>query len=126
MFRKIAVLCGLLFLLGGCGSSDPLPSGGTRAASPWYQAGYRDALAGKAVRDNDTLAEWYGNPQVDRDQYLKGYDAGQMDFCRPQTLKRWGEQHRNFPASCDGVPDAEHLKRAWQDGIDHIDPVIAP
>ena len=125
MLRKIGALCGLLLLIAGCSSSNAPPAAGP-AMSQWYRVGYRDALGGKVVRDNNTLAEWFGNPQVDRDQYLKGYAAGQAEFCQPATVRSWGEQRRNFPASCDGVPDAEQLKQQWQTGIDHTDPVVAP
>ncbi|MBT9431623.1 DUF2799 domain-containing protein [Candidatus Sodalis endolongispinus] len=86
--------------------------------SAWHQAGYRDAMAGKAVRDNDTLTEWYGTPHVDREDYLSGYTAVQADLCRAATLRAWGEKGRNFPASCDGIANAEQLRQQWQTGMD--------
>ncbi len=121
MLLKIGALCGVLLVLTGCGSSN-LPAAAGPTTSPWYQAGQHDALAGKAVRDNDTLAEWFGNPQIDRDAYLKGYTAGQTELCQEATMHGWGEQGRNFPASCDGVAGAEQLKQQWQAGMDHHNP----
>ncbi|XBS70646.1 DUF2799 domain-containing protein [Acerihabitans sp. KWT182] len=110
---KTPVLGTLLFILTGCGSTSappPMGSGG----SQWYQAGYHDALAGKIVRDNNQLAEWYGNPQVDRDAYLKGYNAGQVEICLPDKMTAIGEQGRKFPAACDLSDNAEQLRQEWQ------------
>lgn len=76
-------------MLAGCSGND-LPASAASGESAWHQAGYRDALAGEAVRDNDTLTEWYGTSHVDREDYLSGYTAGQADLCRAATLRAWG------------------------------------
>ncbi len=118
---KIRAFCALLLLLGGCSSSMAPPTTG-HASSQWYQVGYHDALAGKIVRDNDTLAEWFGNPQIDRDAYLQGYLAGQEKLCQAATVRALGIKGVNFPASCDGTASAESLKQQWQQGIDAAQP----
>ncbi|OIV47929.1 hypothetical protein BK025_00445 [Sodalis sp. TME1] len=117
MMIKLFLIPWALLLLVGC-SGDDLAAGAPSRDSPWHQAGYRDAVAGKAVRDNDTLTEWYGTPQVDREDYLSGYSAGQAELCRSATLRAWGEKGRNFPASCDGIANAEQLRQQWQTGMD--------
>jgi len=117
---KIPAVCALLLILTGCTlaiNKTPAPPTG-QAPSQWYRVGYHDALAGKIVRDNNTLAEWFGNPQIDRNDYLKGYIAGQADVCQPDTVRAWGAQGRNFPAACDGVANAEQLRGQWQRGED--------
>lgn len=123
---KKPALCTLLFLLTGCGltgcgSTSPPPSTGS-GGSQWYQAGYHDALAGEIVRDNNTLAEWYGNPQIDRDDYLKGYSSGQAEICQPDKMLALGKQGRKFPAACDGASDADQLREQWQKGRDKMSP----
>lgn len=119
MMIKPILLSGILLAITGCSSSPPGPAG-VGSASLWQQAGERDALEGKVVKDNEMLAEWYGNPQVDRDDYLKGYTRGQIQLCRPATMRAWGVQAKPYPASCDGVADAEQLRSQWQQGIDGV------
>lgn len=80
----------------------------------WYDAGYQDAISGMVVKDNSSLEEWFGNPQVDRESYLFGYSAGQLAFCQADNILAWGKAGKNFPASCDGVANAEQLRTLWQ------------
>ncbi|MEA9392725.1 DUF2799 domain-containing protein [Acerihabitans sp. TG2] len=113
---KRCVLIGL-FLLVACSSPPPRVTA-VQAPSQWYQMGYSDALAGKVVSDNTELAEEYGNPQIDRDNYLKGYVAGQGELCQVETIRAWAARGLAFPASCDGVAQAEQLKQQWQRAAD--------
>lgn len=116
MIRFLLALAWLALV--GCSSSAP-PSN-AEATSEWRQAGYRDAMAGKAVRDNDTLTEWYGSAQVDREAYLSGYTAGQAVICRPDMVRSLGTQGKDFPASCDGFKDAEPLRHLWLAAVDQL------
>ncbi|MCA7013117.1 DUF2799 domain-containing protein [Dickeya dadantii] len=110
--RNGIVLIGLL-LLSGC-QSIPSVSPTKGESSFWYDAGYKDATNGMVVRDNETLSEWSGNPEVDRHTYLTGYRAGQKEWCHPDNVAAWGRAGKSFPAGCDGVNDAEKLKKVWQ------------
>ena len=107
----------VVMVLAGC-SHSPLAPSGAEPLSSWYDAGVLDARHGRVVKDNDTLAEWYGNPQVDREDYLRGYLAGQKKFCQPERVRQAGLAGERFPASCDGVPRAVQLRDSWQSGAD--------
>ncbi len=115
--KKYILICTAGFILAGC-STPPHLSAEAPAGSQWFQAGYQDASTGKIVKDNNTLAEWYGNPQINREEYLQGYSAGQKALCQPAALLAWGKQGKNFPASCDGVDNAERLRDQWQQKVD--------
>ncbi|ANI31078.1 hypothetical protein PL78_14760 [Yersinia entomophaga] len=99
-------------LLSGCSHSLD-PNDEVKDPTSWYEIGFSDAQGGLIVRDNETLAEWYGNPHINRDYYLSGYHAGQQDLCQPARLKIHFERGDNFPASCDSVKDAEILQQIW-------------
>ena len=107
------VLC-IVLMLASCQSGSPPPL--EQSHSIWYSMGLNDALAGSVVKDNETLVEWSGNPDVDRSQYLQGYRDGQIALCRETRLMEWGNAGKDFPASCDGVKNAEQLRAAWQKG----------
>jgi len=113
---KLRVLLGLVFLV-ACGAPPP-PRIAQQTPSQWYQIGYHDALAGKIVGDNDALAEDYDSPPIDRDNYLSGYVVGQKELCQDATVRGWAMKGLAFPASCDGVPQAEQLKQQWQQATD--------
>lgn len=49
-----------------------------RTGTDWYDAGIQDAISGYAVKDNETLADNYNDPDVDRTEYLKGYAEGNV------------------------------------------------
>lgn len=115
---KLSYLFAASVLLAGCGTSSPDENGD--ASASWYTVGYDDASSGKTVRDNNTLMEWFGDPEVDRASYLTGYTTGQKIFCRPATLKNLGLTGQNFPASCDSAPDADSLKQVWQSESDRF------
>lgn len=88
------VLAGLL-LLAGC-QPPPSTSPTKNGHSFWYEAGYSDASSGLIVKDNETLSEWFGNPDVDRHAYLDGYQAGQTSGAIPVTLKPGGVRASPF------------------------------
>lgn len=107
---KLLFISWVLLTLAGCSGTDLSASAPPRD-SKWHQAGYRDAMAGKAVRDNDTLTEWYA-PLRSIEKTI--YRATRRD--RPTSVARrlcvrGGEKGRNFPASCDGIADAEQLRQ---------------
>ncbi|MCV9880491.1 DUF2799 domain-containing protein [Brenneria izbisi] len=112
---KYSYFLAVILFMAGCQS--PLPSLSRGEASFWYDVGYKDAISGRVVKDNDTLQEWFGNPEIDRDAYLRGYSAGQTVFCRPANMTAWGKSGKNFPASCDGVTNAEQLRKQWQQNM---------
>ena len=48
----------------------------------WFDAGKEDAMNGLPVKDNQTLADSFNDPQVDRSEYLRGYADGQKKCVR--------------------------------------------
>lgn len=109
------VLCVVLLLASCQTSQTPQPQ---KSQSLWYNMGLSDATAGMVVKDDDALVEWSGNPDVDRSHYLQGYRDGQATLCHADRMREWGKSAKDFPASCDGVDNAEQLRQAWQTGID--------
>ncbi|XWR53071.1 DUF2799 domain-containing protein [Dickeya zeae] len=109
----------VLLLLAGC-QPPPSTSPTKNGHGFWYEAGYSDASSGLIVKDNETLSEWFGNPDVDRHAYLDGYQAGQNTWCNTSNVEAWGRAGKPFPASCDGANDAETLKKVWQHAADSL------
>ncbi|MCW2477074.1 DUF2799 domain-containing protein [Candidatus Symbiopectobacterium sp. NZEC151] len=110
------VLC-LTLLLASCQTSQtPSPE---KSHSLWYNMGLNDAMAGNVVKDNDALVEWSGDTAVERIPYLRGYQNGQAILCHTDQMKEWGKTGKDFPASCDGVENAEQLKANWFSGGSH-------
>ncbi|MEH2922822.1 uncharacterized protein DUF2799 [Samsonia erythrinae] len=109
---KYSYILAVILLMSACHNT---PSQHT-ANDPgfWYEAGYQDAISGMVVKDDSTLQEWFGNPQVERDTYLRGYQAGQSTLCREDNIREWGRAGKHFPASCDAVEEAETLRTQWQ------------
>lgn len=107
----------VVFLLGGC-QIDPYTHSPTWTGTDWYDAGIEDAIAGVAVKDNETLSDTYNDPEVDRPQYLKGYAEGQRKTCEQGFVFARGMAGKSFPASCDTVENAGQLHDAWQKGAD--------
>ncbi|WP_282449760.1 DUF2799 domain-containing protein [Brenneria salicis] len=93
---KYSYFLAVILFMAGCQSHPPSLSRGE--TSFLYDAGYKDAISGKVVKDNNTLQEWFGNPEIDRDAYLRGYNAGQTVFCHPANMTAWGKSGKNFPA----------------------------
>lgn len=114
---KCSYVLAVILIIAGCQNnvSTPMTSG---EKDFWYEAGYQDAVSGMVVKDNSVLEEWFGNPQVDRESYLRGYGAGQANFCRIDNMRAWGKSGKSFPASCDGVAEAESLKNQWQQSVE--------
>nr|UKE84703.1 DUF2799 domain-containing protein [Pectobacterium sp. PL152] len=83
---KYSYVLAVILLMTACQSN--VPSLPTKSESGfWYEAGYQDAISGMVVKDNSTLQEWFGNPQIDRETYLRGYQAGQSAFAVQITWK---------------------------------------
>ncbi|WP_226093586.1 DUF2799 domain-containing protein [Dickeya oryzae] len=118
IMRNGMVLVGLLLLV-GC-QPPPSTSPTKNGHSVWYEAGYNDASSGLIVKDDETLSEWFGNPDVDRHAYLDGYQAGQRAWCNSSNIEAWGRAGKPFPPSCDGANDAETLKKVWQRAADSL------
>lgn len=108
------MLCLALLLVSCQTSQTVLPE---KSRSLWYNMGLSDAMAGTVVKDNDALVEWSGDTAVERSHYLRGYQDGQATLCHPAPLEEWGKIGKDFPASCDGVEDAEQLRKIWQTHI---------
>jgi hypothetical protein len=90
MKQLISIL--FLFLLSGC-QIDPYTHAPTWTGTDWYDAGIQDAISGYAVKDNETLADNFNDPEVDRTKYLKGYAEGTTQnlparFCLRQRSGR--------------------------------------
>ena len=110
---------GALFVLfiSGC-QIDPYTHAPTWTATDWYSAGIEDAISGVAVKDNETLADAWNDPDVERTQYLKGYAEGQRKTCQLNFVHARGLAGKTVPASCDTVENASQLHDAWQKGAD--------
>lgn len=102
-----------LLLLSGC-QIDPYTHAPTWTGTAWYDAGIQDAISGYAVKDNETLADNYNDPEVDRTEYLKGYAEGQRKICQPDFVYARGLTGKTFPPSCDTVENIDQLHSAWQ------------
>ncbi|MBN6043211.1 DUF2799 domain-containing protein [Citrobacter sp. ku-bf4] len=107
----------VIFLLSGC-QIDPYTHAPTWTSTNWYDAGIEDAISGVAVKDDETLADSFNDPEVDRAQYLKGYAEGQRKTCQQNFAYARGVTGKTFPASCDTVENASQLREAWQQGAD--------
>ncbi|QTF07401.1 DUF2799 domain-containing protein [Brenneria izadpanahii] len=113
---KYSYFLAVILFLTGCQNNASAPTA-NEEKNFWYDAGYKDAVSGMVVKDDSALAEWFGTPQIDRESYLFGYSAGQSAFCQPGNMLEWGKAGKNFPASCDGVANAEQLRALWQQSI---------
>lgn len=71
----------LVLLLSGC-QIDPYTHAPTWTGTDWYDAGIQDAISGYVIKDNETLADNYNDPEIDRTEYLKGYAEGQRKTCQ--------------------------------------------
>lgn len=109
------VLCVMLLLASCQTSQTPLPQ---KSQSFWYDMGFSDAMSGLVVKDNETLVEGSGNPDVDRADYLKGYHVGQTTLCHSNRLIILAKAGSDFPASCDGTDNADQLRDLWQKNKD--------
>ncbi len=85
-----------LLLLSGC-QINPYTHAPTWTGTAWYDAGIQDAISGYAVKDNETLADNYNDPEVNRTEYLKGYAEGQRKICQPDFVYARGLTGKTFP-----------------------------
>lgn len=93
MKQLISIL--FLLLLSGCQMNPtPMP---LRTGTDWYDAGIQDAISGYAVKDNETLADNFNDPEVDRTKYLKGYAEGQRKICQQDFVYARGLAGKTFP-----------------------------
>ena len=116
LMMKYSYVLAVILLMTACQNNIPsLPA--KSESGFWYETGYQDAISGMVVKDDSTLQEWFGNPQIDRETYLRGYQAGQSAFCGTDNMEEWGKAGKNFPASCDGVENAETLRTRWQQSL---------
>lgn len=94
MKQLISIL--FLLLLSGC-QIDPYTHAPTWTGTDWYDAGIQDAISGYAVKDNETLADNFNDPEVDRTKYLKGYAEGQRKICQQDFVYARGLAGKTFP-----------------------------
>ncbi|POT56280.1 hypothetical protein C3432_12605 [Citrobacter amalonaticus] len=107
----------MMLFLSGC-QIDPYTYSPNWTGTDWYDAGIEDAIAGFAVKDNEMLADMFNDPDVNREQYLKGYTEGQRKTCQQDFAYARGLTGKTFPASCDTVENTRQLREAWQKGAD--------
>ncbi|MCL7703758.1 DUF2799 domain-containing protein [Enterobacter kobei] len=114
--RSIALVLLLLFL-SGC-QINPYTFQPHWTSPDWFSAGKEDAMNGLVVKDNQTLADSFNDPDVDRSEYLRGYADGQKKVCEEGFIHAWGLAGKSYPASCDSVENAVKLRASWQKGMD--------
>lgn len=114
--RSIALVLLLLFL-SGC-QINPYTFQPHWTSPDWFSAGKEDAMNGLVVKDNQTLADSFNDPDVDRSEYLRGYADGQKKVCEEGFIHAWGLASKSYPASCDSVENAVKLRASWQKGMD--------
>ena len=114
--RSIALVLLLLFL-SGC-QINPYTFQPHWKSPDWFSAGKEDAMNGLVVKDNQTLADSFNDPDVDRSEYLRGYADGQKKVCEEGFIHAWGLAGKSYPASCDSVENAVKLRASWQKGMD--------
>lgn len=107
----------LLLILSGC-QIDPYTFQPHWTSPDWFSAGKEDAMNGVAVKDNQTLADSFNEPQVDRAEYLRGYADGRKKICEEGFIHAWGLAGKSFPASCANAENAARLHDSWQTGMD--------
>lgn len=73
--RSIALVL-LAILLTGC-QINPYTFQPTWTGTSWFTAGKEDAMNGVSIKSNETLADNFNDPDVDRSEYLRGYADGQ-------------------------------------------------
>lgn len=114
--RSIALVLLLLFL-SGC-QINPYTFQPHWTSPDWFSAGKEDAMNGLVVKDNQTLADSFNDPDVDRSEYLRGYADGQKKVCEEGFIHARGLAGKSYPASCDSVENAVKLRASWQKGMD--------
>lgn len=118
---KYMIVLVLTLILAACSSSGTDSVENTDNAAPqskWFDVGYSEALGGNGVKENTTLAEWYGEAEINRTAYLQGYAKGQQEFCHSENIISWANAGKDYPASCDSVANSQQLKHQWQQVAD--------
>jgi hypothetical protein len=82
--RPIAIPL-LCLMLTAC-QIDPYTHHPDWTGTDWFTAGKEAAMSGAAVKTNETLADEYNDPDVDRNAWLKGYKEGQQKICKEDFL----------------------------------------
>ncbi|MCD1124686.1 DUF2799 domain-containing protein [Jinshanibacter sp. LJY008] len=120
MKHMITIFCTLLFISGCSGSPDGMPDSSDNSGPPskWFEIGHYEAITGNGVKDNTVLSEWYGEAEINRTAYLEGFAKGQDELCQPEKIADIAKANKDFPASCNSVPNAEQLKNSWQQLIE--------
>ncbi|MCU6215905.1 DUF2799 domain-containing protein [Enterobacter bugandensis] len=114
--RSIAFVLLSLFL-SGC-QINPYTFQPNWTSPDWFSAGKEDAINGLPVKDNQTLADSFNDPHVDRNEYLRGYADGQKKVCEEGFIHAWGLAGKSYPASCNAVENSAKLHASWQKGMD--------
>lgn len=114
MKQTIAIL--LTLCLSGCSTKGELtPEAASVAPSPyWFNIGYNEGLSGSNVKENTTLAEWYGEAEINRPSYLQGYAQGQTELCQTDKIIELAKAGKEYPQGCNSVSNSEQLKSSWQ------------
>ena len=107
----------LALLLTGC-QINPYTFQPTWTGTSWFTAGKEDAMNGASIKSNETLADNFNDPDVNRSEYLRGYADGQKRICTEDFVYAWGLSGKIFPASCDTAENSDLLRHAWQKGMD--------
>jgi hypothetical protein len=92
--RSIALALLSLFLT-GC-QINPYTFQPDWTSPSWFDAGKEDAMNGLPVKDNQTLADSFNDPHVDRSEYLRGYADGQKKVCEEGFIHAWGLAGKSF------------------------------
>ncbi len=93
---KYSYVLAVVLLMTACQSNVPSLTAKSESGF-WYETGYQDAISGMVVKDDSTLQEWFGNPQVDRETYLRGYQADSRLFAVQITWKNGEKLGKTFP-----------------------------
>lgn len=93
--RSIALVLLSLFL-SGC-QINPYTFQPNWTSPDWFSAGKEDAMNGLPVKDNQTLADSFNDPNIDRSEYLRGYADGQKKVCEEGFIHAWGLAGKSYP-----------------------------
>lgn len=107
----------IVLLLNGC-HINPYTFAPNLTTTDWYDAGMEDAIAGLAVRDEESLADTFSDSENKRREYRLGYLEGQRKTCQHDFIYAKGVSGQSYPGSCESVENAAQLHAAWKKGAD--------